>query len=109
MRILFQDDSLEDLCREERKQKKELGADCAKKLRARLADLVAAARVTDLVAGKPHPLDKDLAGKFAVSLDGGRRLVFEPAHDPLPVKEGGGIDWASVTVIRIVFVGDYHD
>ena len=36
------------------------------------------------------------------------RLLFEPAHDPLPRKPDGGLDWAGVTAIRILGVEDYH-
>lgn len=42
-------------------------------------------------------------------LDGGRRLVFEPATEPPPLNEDGTIAWDRVTSIRVVFIGDYHD
>lgn len=103
------DADLEALCTTERLQKKHLGGVGARKLRARLADLAAAGRVTDLVAGRPHPLKGDRAGQFAVDLDGGRRLVFEPAHDPVPERPDGSPAWDQVTAIRIVYIGDYHD
>ena len=109
MDIFFADEGLEDLCRTERLQNKHLGAAGARKLRTRLADLAAAARVSDLVSGRPHPLKGDRAGQFAVDLDGGRRLVFEPAHDPPPLHDDGSIAWNQVTSVRIVFIGDYHD
>ena len=109
MRILFENDDLESLCANERRQKRELGATCAKKLRTRLADLMAAARVSDLVAGRPHPLRKDREGQFAVDLEGGRRLVFEPADDPVPRRDDAAIAWERVTEVRIVYIGDYHD
>ncbi|MEY2839522.1 MAG: hypothetical protein RJB60_1821, partial [Pseudomonadota bacterium] len=48
-------------------------------------------------------------GQFALDLAGGWRLVFAPAHDPCPEREGGGIDWAQVTIICIEYIGDYHD
>ncbi|WP_449417638.1 hypothetical protein [Phormidium nigroviride] len=81
----------------------------AKKLKARLADLIAASSVTELVAGHPHPLTGDLAGKFALDLVHPKRLVFEPEHDPIPRTEDGGIDWSQVTRINIIWIGDYHD
>ena len=49
------------------------------------------------------------ASKFALDLDGGKRLVFEPANDPVPLNEDGSIDWSKVTFVCIVFIGDYHD
>lgn len=41
---------------------KKLGVDCARQLRARLADLHAAQAVGELVAGQPHPLKGDREG-----------------------------------------------
>ena len=92
-----------------KKQKTALGPVGFKKLRARLADLEAATRVTELVAGKPHPLKGNRKGQFALYLDGGCRLVFVPANEPVPQKNDGGIAWSEVTAVRIVFIGDYHD
>lgn len=109
MEITFRDRKLRRLCEERSFAQKKLGADCARKLRARLSDLEAAARVTDLVAGNPHPLKHDRAGQFAVDLAGGWRLVFSPDHDPCPENEDGGIAWAQVTIVRIEYIGDYHD
>lgn len=108
MILSFLNADLEELCNNQRLQDKRLGA-AARRLRARLADLAAAARVSDLVAGRPHPLRGDREGQLALTLDGGRRLVLEPAHDPVPALPDGGVDWSQVTAVRIVFVGDYHD
>ncbi len=109
MLIVYRSNDLKQTCLQERRMQKELGAKGAKKLKGRLSDLAAAARVTDLVAGHPHPLKGDRRGQFAVSLDGGRRLVFEPANEPVPQHEDGSVDWSHVTAVRIVFIGDYHD
>lgn len=109
MEIDFKDKKLRELCEQERVAERKLGAACARKLRSRLADLQAANCVTDLVAGRPHTLDGNRAGQFAVDLAGGRRLVFEPDHNPVPMRDDGGIDWSRVTRVRIVYLGDYHD
>ncbi len=109
MDLSFPDKRLETLCSVQREQTKQLGGAGARKLRARLADLAAAARVSDLVAGHPHPLTGDRSGQFAVNLDGGRRLVFEPREQPPPIRDDGALDWDHVTAIRIVYIGDYHD
>ena len=108
MILSFATADLEELCNHQRLQDKQLGT-AARRLRARLAELAAAARVSDLVVGKPHPLSCDRAGQLALTIDGARRLVLEPAHDPVPLLAAGGVDWAQVTAVRIVFVGDYHD
>jgi proteic killer suppression protein len=109
VQIDFSDEALERLCSEKRIGIKNLGADSAKKLRTRLADIAAADSVQDLHAGRPHPLKGDRAGQFAVNLAGGKRLVFRPGQDPPPENEDGSIDWSSVTSVLIVFIGDYHD
>ena len=109
MEIDFKDKKLRELCEQKRVAERKLGAACARKLRSRLADLQAANSVTDLVAGRPHPLGEDRAGQFAVDLEGGRRLVFEPDHNPGPFRDVGGTDWSRVMRVRIVYLGDYHD
>lgn len=109
MEITFGDGKLQRQCEQQALAQKQLGKSCARKLRSRLADLDATKSVSDLVAGRPHPLKGDRAGQFALDLEGGKRLVFKPANDPIPRKDDGGIDWAKVTHICIVFIGDYHD
>jgi proteic killer suppression protein len=107
--IHFKDKKLRELCEKRAVAEKKLGAACARKLQTRLDDLDAATRVTDLVAGNPHPLKGDRHGQFTVDLAGGWRLVFAPRHDPCPVKDDLSIDWSRVTIISIEFIGDYHD
>ena len=109
MEIQFKDKKLRELCEKQAVAVRKLGDICARKLRSRLADLTAAPRVTELVAGNPHPLTGDRLGQFAVDLAGGWRLVFAPASDPVPRKDDASIDWSAVTIVCIEFIGDYHD
>ncbi len=109
MEIIFAKNKLQNLCEQEDAAITRLGAKCAKKLTARLADLRAVSCVKELFAGRPHPLKGDRAGEFAVDLEGGKRLVFKPDNDPIPLTEDGSIDWSKVTAVCIVFIGDYHD
>ena len=109
MDISFSKNELQKLCENSRLMVKKFGMPCAKKLMARLADLQAAETLEDVVAGRPHPLERDRLGQFAVNLHGGVRLVFESADDPVPIKDDGTIAWHEVTKICIVFIGDYHD
>lgn len=109
MEFSFKDKKLRELCERRGVAERKLGAPCARKLRARLADLEAADSVTDLVAGRPHPLTGDRTGQYSVVLEGGMRLVFEPDHNPIPLRDDGGIDWTGVIRVQIIFVGDYHD
>lgn len=109
MDILFSNEACKQLCETQRVAMRKLGAAGAKKLRRRLADLSAAQKVGDLIAGRPHPLKGDRAGQFAVELDGGCRLVFKATSDAPPTQEDGSIDWRQVTAVTVVFIGNYHD
>ena len=109
MLIEFEDDALRSLCQEQKVMQRKLGAACAKKLRTRLADLMAAATMTDVRRGRPHPLKGDFAGCMALDLHGGVRLVLKPTAEPAPMNDNGSIDWSSVAEVTIVHIGDYHD
>lgn len=109
MEIHFKDKKIRELCEKQTVAEKKLGAACARKLRARLSDLESASRVTDLVAGNPHPLKGDRASQFALDLAGGWRLVFAPDHDPCPTRRDGSLDWFQVNIVCIEYIGDYHD
>jgi len=108
MDIEFADQDLRDTC-EQTHVMMRLGKANARKLQRRLADLQAAMTVGELIAGNPHPLKGDMVGHFSLRLDGGVRLVFEPADEPVPTQKDGSIAWRMVTKVRIVFIGDYHD
>lgn len=111
MIILFDTTDLEKLCNDDRTARKKLGAACAKKLRSRLDDLDAVSNLEAMrmLPGRCHELKGNLAGRLAVELQGGFRLVFRPEDEPPPLKDDGGLDWRSVTSIRVVSVEDYHD
>lgn len=36
------------------------------------------------------------------------RILFEPAHESIPAKDDGGLNWLEVTAITIIDVEDYH-
>ena len=73
----------------------------------RAADTLA--DISTLPPARCHQLSGDRAGQFAVDVRHPFRLIFEPAHDPVPRKEDGGIDLTRVTAIRILEVTDYHE
>jgi toxin HigB-1 len=109
MKIAFASTEIELLCKQAKLATKQLGAVSAKKLQLRLTELFNAEHVDELVAGRPHPLQGNRQGCFAVDLYGGDRLVFKSTLEPPPAKPDGGIDWHKVTAITIVELGDYHD
>ncbi len=57
---------------------------------------------------KCHELKGNRKGQLAVNLEGGVRLVFIPASDPVPIKEDDGLDWRQIKEIVIIGIEDYH-
>lgn len=55
-----------------------------------------------------HQLVGNLDGLFAVDLLHPYRMVFAPAHNPVPRRADGGIDLAEIAAIIIMGVEDYH-
>ena len=80
-------------------------------LQQRLAELAATETLGDLrnlPGARCHELTGDLKGCLAVDLQHPQRLIFEPDHDPCPVKPDGGLDWDQVKRVRILDIQDYH-
>ncbi len=111
MEITFASPELAALANDDRKATKAFGRDGAKKLRRRLDDLAAAPTLSEAyqLPGKFEALKGNLAGRYSLRLDGGRRMVLEPAHEPPPTLREGTIDLGHVTRIRIIALENYHD
>jgi proteic killer suppression protein len=109
MKVSYEDEDVETLCKQTKVAAKMLGPESAKKLQRRLTELHAASVVSELAIGRPHPLEYDRAGQFAVDLHKGKRLIFKPTSNPPPAKADGSIDWSKVSEITIIGAEDYHD
>src|SRR5258707_546532 len=74
------------------------GAQRARLIRRRLDDLRAAAnlQVMRTLPGRCHELKGDRRRQLSVDLDGPYRLIFRPAHNPIPEKPDGGLNWEQV-------------
>lgn len=59
--------------------------------------------------GRCHELIGDRKGEISIDLDGPYRLIFEPADNPPPTNEDGGLDWKRVTAVVILAVEDTHE
>lgn len=110
MEIAFATDRLQQLCESAAKLRRKHGEGCAKKVQRRLSDLRAAETLADFehLPGRCHELAGDREGQVALDLSDGKRLVFEPDHNPVPTKADGGLDRVSVTAVTIVEISDYH-
>jgi toxin HigB-1 len=107
--VEYRDRKLGACCSDEKEAKKKWAGNYRKVL-IRVALLMSADSLADLeqAPGRCHPLTSNRAGQFALDLWGSRRLVFEPANEPLPELPDGGLDRTRVTKVRVLEVVDYH-
>lgn len=96
MEIGYATRDLERLCTNERRMQKHLGAQVAKTLKLRIAELRYVQEMKDLLlgTGKWEELKADRAGQWSARLTANWRLIVEPANDSI-----------TVTIIEII---DYH-
>ena len=83
----------------------------ARTIMMRLAVLKNARALSIVPTSRPdrlHQLVGNRRGQFAVDLVHPCRLVFVPNHNPVPIREDGGIDRDKVTAITVIEVVDYH-
>ena len=83
----------------------------AKLINRRLDQLRAAPNLGTMrsLPGRTHELKVDRKGIISIDLDGPYRLLFSPAHEPLPAKADGRLNWEQVTMICVLGVEDTHD
>jgi proteic killer suppression protein len=87
------------------------GSDTARRLAARLAELEAATALEDLRSlpqARAHELTGDRDEQISLDLDHPRRLIIAVAHDPIPRKPDGGLDWTAITSVVVEEVADTH-
>lgn len=112
MDIIFKTRKLAKECNDARLAQKKHGDKRAKLLRRRLDELNSAATLEDmrfLPAPRCHELKQNRKGQLSVDLDHPYRLIFQPAHDPMPTKPDGGLNWSRVTSIEIIGIEDTHE
>nr|VFJ63761.1 MAG: proteic killer suppression protein [Candidatus Kentron sp. DK] len=99
------------------KGRTKLGAKRAKLLVRRLDLLINAQTLADLWPpysgpSRCHELSREKDNRrkrLSVDLDHPYRLIFAPNHDPLPMRDEGGLDWRLVTAIMILGVENTHE
>lgn len=114
MEVSFRVRKLKEQCCSMQQLQRAYGAQQAKLINRRIVALCSA---TNLGVFWPpykqparcHELEGDRAGLLAMDLVHPSRLIFKPAHTPVPKQPAGGLDWHQVTAIQIIDVEDYHD
>jgi proteic killer suppression protein len=108
--ITFRTKKLRKQCTDAKQMATAFGSVQASRLRQRLDDLRAAENleVMRTLPGRCHELKAARAGQLSVDLDHPYRLIFEPANNPVPQHDDGGLDWSAVTAVRILEIADTH-
>lgn len=104
LELAFLSKDFRDLCLNESLAQQTLGPQVAGKLKARLADLAAAAFVSEIfgLPGRPRELAGHRVGDVAVDLANGQQLVFQAGHVEARLLPTGVVDWTRVRRIKIL-------
>ena len=112
MRIGYANGKLQKVCEETKAARKYLKTIDPKILIQRIGELAAYDNLAQVPIRTPplhyHPLRANLAGRYAVTVQGLMRVIFVPAGD-FQKLDNGTPDLSTVTAIEIVAVKDYHD
>jgi len=110
MELSYKNKKLKDLFEDPVRLRRKYGG-LTRKIDQRKEDLKAAENLEvlrSIPGARCHELTGEWNGCLAVNLSGNYRLIFKPDHNPVPRKEDGGLDWHSVTKIKIIEIIDYH-
>jgi toxin HigB-1 len=111
MDITFSNAKLAKIFNSEKNLVREYGVENTKKIKLRMAVLMAASCLDEIPSGPPerrHELIDNRQGQFAVDLKHPFRLIFVPNHNPPPRLPDGGLDLKRINSITILEVKDYH-
>jgi proteic killer suppression protein len=83
----------------------------AKLVKQRMDEFKAAVTLHDILLlpkANLHQLTQRYTGCLAVDISANYRIIIEPNHNPVPLKDDNGLDYKSVTKIKILEIVDYH-
>lgn len=110
MRIVFTDRKTKKVFDSDKELNKKYGPILAKRIKQRMAELVAAESL-QMVPHLPPPRCHELEGnghRFSVDVSPNMRLIFS-AYGGFVIREDYGLDLSSVKVICVEEVRDTHD
>lgn len=103
---------LAKLCSSEADMVRRFGPNLARRLRNRLTELDQAASLAEvrlLPHVRAHQLVADRDEQISLDLGHPGRLIVDVNQDPIPRLADGGLDWESITAVRILEITDTHD
>ena len=110
MNITFKTNKLEKTLNNPGEIKKAYGS-MSKRVVQRMDQLQAApnlASILSMLSLECHALTGNRQGEWSISISGNYRLIFEIQHNPIPLKDDGGVDSIMITNIKILEITDYH-
>jgi plasmid maintenance system killer protein len=110
MKIKYKSNKLEKQLSNPKEITKKFGTR-ARKVNQRMQELKAVDSLFEMKSipvANCHELSENRQDEIAVDISANFRMIFIPDHDPLPLKEDGGLNWEKVTDIKIVKMEDYH-
>lgn len=105
MVISFENIEIRTICEDTDVAHSTLGSAVAVTLQTRLAELIVAETVKDLLVGDPNELEDEPF--YKIELNDGYRLVFCSNHVKPPVMDEK-INWAQVTRIKMLKIEKYQ-
>ena len=93
LQLSFADPEIQEICECRATAEEALGRKAARQLRARLEDLFAAEKISEIPVGLPCSVED---GRLAIALHPPHELLLEPAMNPIPTKEDGKTDWDAI-------------
>jgi len=109
--ILFESDDAAEEFNDMKRLVRSHNVHRAKLIRRRLDEFRAAPTLETMrhLPGRCHELKENRALQLSIDLDGPYRLILYPAHNPIPLKPDGGMDWNKVTAVTIKEVRNTHE
>lgn len=108
MEVAFDSPLLRSICEDQASAMKELGPVVAGILKRRLADIRAASTLTGIPAGHLR-FAVEGGGRAIIDLGDGYTIELEANHRRNPTREGGDIEWGSVSRVKVMRIGPNND
>ena len=109
MIISFQNKTLREVCEQKQQAIEVFGESVAHKLHNRLADIMAAENVSDLIVGSPEEIFINDKPCYLIKASKKTGIIFESSHPKTPMLPKGTIDWSQVSRIKITEIKTYDD
>ena len=107
--LAFASLELRSICESRRRATHVLGAEAARELAQRLADISAFATAAEFADFFSDDIVDRSPQERALRLQAGRDLVFCAGHVEVPMAEDGPTDWTKVSRLRITALEALHD